>query len=215
MISVINFLNYDTITNFKSVKETQSDFPSVTICNLNSFDAVTNPYAGSYINKVLVKNKISPLIVPLENETAFNLVFEASAILKASIIADNDLNASNLTREQLSFTLDTMLISCYFNDIKCSANDFYLYQTFEYGNCYTFNGLKNSSGKTVSVKQTAKFGPGTGLTIELFAGVAGNKHSFMRINFIISNFELKKVNKIFTLQNVVFTLLFIIVQPSH
>ena len=215
MISVINFLSYETVTNFRSIKETKSDFPAVTICNLNAVDVGTNTNVGKYIDKVLQLNSISPTINPTDNQTAIDLINEASAILKASIIADNDLNASNLTREQLSFTLDTMLISCYFNDIKCSVDDFYLYQTFEYGNCYTFNGLKNSSGNTVSVKQTAKFGPGTGLTIELFAGVAGNKHSFMRINFIISNFELKKVNKIFTLQNVVFTLLFIIVQPSH
>ncbi len=161
--------------NLQSVRETKSDFPAVTVCNLNPFDIVTNKYAAKYIINTFQSNKISPLIVPTDNQTAINLVKIASTILKAYVLADNNLNASNLSRESLGFTMSTMLISCYFNGIQCSASDFYLYETFDYGNCYTFNGLKNSDGSSAPLKETTKTGPNTGLVLELFLGVPGKQ----------------------------------------
>ena len=63
--------------------------------------------------------------------------------------------------------METMLISCYFNGEKCNLSDFYYFHSFEYGNCYTFN--YNLS----SIRYTSKYGPSSGLSMELFVGVSG------------------------------------------
>jgi hypothetical protein len=72
----------------------------------------------------------------------------------------------NLTRKDVGFSLETMLISCFYNSIPCSASDFALIFTFEYGNCYTFN--TKTPGKT-----TKSAGIGSGLILEMFVGVEG------------------------------------------
>jgi hypothetical protein len=90
----------------------------------------------------LQTNGISPTISPTTNQTAIYLVKQAATILKANIMKGTNFTNYNLTRENLGFSISTMLVSCYFNGIQCYSTDFYLYETFDYGNCYTFNGLK-------------------------------------------------------------------------
>jgi len=121
------------------------------------------------------KNGILPTISPTTNQTAIYLVKQAATILKANIMKGTNFTNYNLTRENLGFSISTMLVSCYFNGIQCYSTDFYLYETFDYGNCYTFNGLKNSDGSDTSVKQTTKSGPNSGLILELFTGVGGSQ----------------------------------------
>jgi hypothetical protein len=123
----------------------------------------------------LQTNGISPTISPTTNQTAIYLVKQAATILKANIMKGTNFTNYNLTRENLGFSISTMLVSCYFNGIQCYSTDFYLYETFDYGNCYTFNGLKNSDGSDASVKQTTKSGPNSGLILELFTGVGGSQ----------------------------------------
>jgi hypothetical protein len=41
--------------------------------------------------------------------------------------------------ETLGFKLDSMLISCLYYNIRCTANDFYLYTTYDNGNCFIYN----------------------------------------------------------------------------
>ena len=119
---------------------------------------------GDYVKNILLNNNISPTI-NATNINGYDLVIQASSILKANIIADN---ITSIFREKIGFTMDTMLISCYFNGIKCNSSDFVHSQSYEYGNCYSFNSdLK-------SVRYTSKYGPTSGLNLELFVGVGGN-----------------------------------------
>jgi hypothetical protein len=46
---VILFLQYGTITDFTKLQETISDFPAVTVCNLNPIDVSSNANAGNNI----------------------------------------------------------------------------------------------------------------------------------------------------------------------
>ena len=87
------------------------------------------------------------------------------SLLKAIVMTEANFTAYNLTLQDVGFTLDTMLISCFYNGLKCSKSDFTYNYTYEYGNCYTFN--KNGS------RTTKISGAGTGLQLELFVGVPG------------------------------------------
>ena len=118
---------------------------------------------GDYIKNILINNNISPYI-NATNSIGYDLVIQASSILNANIIADN---ITSSFREKIGFTMDTMLISCYFNGIKCNSSDFVLFQSFEYGNCYSFNSNLNN------IQYTSKYGPFSGLSLELFVGVSG------------------------------------------
>jgi hypothetical protein len=147
-----------------------TEFPAITICNLNPFDVNKNV---SYIEDALKFNNISIIISLNESQQAFRKVNEAAKLLKAFVLSDQKLNSSSL--EQLGFTIDAMLISCFYNGLRCTAADFSWTRTFEYGNCYTFNGLYSSSGALREPNKTSKAGPSNGLTMELFVGIPGRQ----------------------------------------
>jgi hypothetical protein len=70
----------------------------------------------------LVANNISPNIKLDSDDLAVVEVKAASDILKASVTGDTNLTWSD--RKKFSFTMETMLVSCFFNDAQCSASDF-------------------------------------------------------------------------------------------
>ena len=74
----------------------------------------------------------------------------------------------------MGYTLDDMLISCYFNGIQCNTSNFNWFYSYSYGNCYTFNNPNVSS----NILKTSKSGPNNGLQLELFAGIPGTQDKF-------------------------------------
>jgi hypothetical protein len=78
-----------------------------------------------------------------------------------------------------SFDIDSMLISCRFNDVKCTKDDFLSYTTFDQGNCYIFNF--NRSNRTLST--SSKTGHSEyGLSLELFTGIADDVQNLFSIS---------------------------------
>lgn len=170
--SILQYLTYPVNVSYSSVKFSPAEFPAVTLCNLNSFDVTTDIFATKYIDDTLLANRISPLVKLSTSDLAMVKVNEAATILKSAVTADTALNSSYL--KKLGFTMETMLISCYYNGIKCSPSNFSWFRTFEYGNCYTFNGLTDSNGNSMDALTTSKSGPSSGLVMELFVGAPGN-----------------------------------------
>ena len=117
-------------------------------------------------------NDISPTInvTGLSDTYAITLVDEAASLLKAYVTADKTLNKTQL--KTLGFSIDSLLVSCYYNKAKCNGSDFNWVRSNEFGNCYTFNDLI-SNGAEVSSKSTSKTGPEFGLNLEIFIGVSG------------------------------------------
>lgn len=113
------------------------------------------------------QNDISPQINVTSDEIAITKVQAAANILKASVTADKSLSESDLIK--LGFTMDTMIISCFFDKKTCNTSSFKWFHDNEYGNCYTFNSLISETLKT------SKPGQAYGLLLELFIGVAGRQ----------------------------------------
>ena len=141
-----------------------SEFPAVTICNLNSLDLTSQNATGYYIQSLLSKNNITLDFDPSKYD-AYMFVKETFSIIKANVLADRDI--TDEFRKNMGFTIESMLISCYYNEKKCNSSDFSYFASFDYGNCYTFN--KNDT----FTRKTSKYGPSSGLELELFTGVAG------------------------------------------
>jgi len=146
---------------------------------LNSFDKYFQ------YKKVLKENNVSPKISPKNGETASELVNIAANILKSAIVSDKNLTDNDL--KTFGFTMDTMLISCFFDGIACNANDFTWSYSYQYGSCYTFNAAKDNYGNATNAKRTRKFGPNSGLSLELFTGAPGIMN-FTTVNLFQNRF---------------------------
>jgi len=104
-------------------------------------------------------------ITPSNQSPGINQLRIITNYLKAYFISNATSNQTYL--QSIGFTIDSLLISCYFNGLPCTASDFSWFYDFNYGNCYTFN--KN----TTSIKTISKAGPTYGLQLELFTGIPG------------------------------------------
>lgn len=87
--------------------------------------------------------------------------------LKSTFQSDAEVNKTYDLRQN-GFQLTQMLISCMFDLKPCSVSDFVWFYSFDYGNCYRFNGNNEI------VRVVKKAGPLNGLRLNIF--------------FLISNF---------------------------
>jgi hypothetical protein len=164
--------------------ETLTTFPAVTFCNLNPFDFTTVNNTGVYINNAIMSGQLNPYVtVNGSNDTAAERVYDILSYLKSYIIADK--NKSEEDRHLMGFSLETMLVSCFFNGIKCGPEDFDMIWSYEYGNCYTFNSNFKNTNKNLI--KTSKFGMNSGLVMELFTGVPGFNNSSSSMTNLAKN----------------------------
>ena len=128
---VIVFLQYGVLINQEVVSEAPVDFPAVTVCNLNAFD---KRHAQNYINQVLAANNISYV-------SNINLIdippTQVNNLIKASIIGNTSFSKADI--QYMGFSIDYMLLTCYFNNVPCNQSDFRWIYDFDYTNCWQFN----------------------------------------------------------------------------
>lgn len=164
-------MQYEVRINYQIINESPVEFPAISICNLNPFDLKFNQQTADYIRNILIKNNLSSIVSLEQDQLAYNTVKEISNILKASVVSNKSSTDEQI--RSLGFDLDLMLISCSYNGIKCTASNFSMFHSYQYGNCFTFNGLYDSSGNQIEVKRTSKSDRKSSLVIELFTGVSG------------------------------------------
>lgn len=160
------YFAYPTTVNLYAYEEILETFPSVTFCNLNPFDS-GKEFVRKILEDELKENNISSNIIGTEEKPAIFQLNDIMKVLKASVLSSS--NDNETYAHSLSFSLDSLLISCYFNGIKCNSSDFVKFYSFEYGSCYTFN--KDQTG--YDLKSTSKSGPKNGLSMEIFTGLSG------------------------------------------
>lgn len=161
------YLEYGTVASVSKYLATVQTFPAVTICNVAALD-FSNPNTSSYAKAILTIEHLNSTIVPNSNEYSIYLVRKYMSIIKSNSLSNVNGGSSTYIKN-LGFTIDSMLISCYFNGDACSSADFYFYYSYEYGNCYIFN---YDDGNT-TLKTVSQSGPTSGLQLELYAGEAG------------------------------------------
>jgi hypothetical protein len=156
---IINFFEYEVTVSTTYVTETPVDFPAVTICNLNPFNPNRSSALFEHVSSTYNFNNSLQQV----NETnAYNVIkkFLAYSKLESS---SNPLYSPN--RKSYGFYIDEMLVSCNAFGTLCSSSNFVFLQSYDYGNCYTFNSGFNSTKIT-----TSSDGPGNSIEIELFSG---------------------------------------------
>lgn len=164
------YYSYRTISRVTKYRETIQTFPAVTICNLNPFESGKSS-TKTYLNQSLELNNMAPINMSTINkdDKSIDAVRKAMDVLKATALANCTANAT--IANQVGYSMRLMLISCFFNGIRCSEEDFYSFYTFEYGYCHIFNHLDHHDhGSNRNLKSVSQSGPRSGLQLELFAG---------------------------------------------
>jgi hypothetical protein len=175
------YFQYKFVVSTKLYNQLPTDFPAISICNLNPY---YKNRSISFINKVLQKRKVTVLLTLntlSSNDTPNKLSNLALNIIKGE--ATVQLTAAE--RASLGFYLDNMLITCSFAGVNCDTTDFFFFQTFDYGNCYTFNSGKFANGSSAPIKSISNAGPSTGLQLELFSGDPDEELFIQRRGFYV------------------------------
>jgi hypothetical protein len=164
----VDYFSYGVLTTLTNVNDEIVDFPAVDFCNLNPTPLDLN---RSYTYDLSEYNDS----ISFYDE----LIDEIRGYLYISDIVNN-------VGSTMTFRFNQMIISCYFNGVKCTQDDFYYYRDYDYGSCYKFNGgriksLKNITRngllntpyyleKEVDLKNITDSGASNGLRLEIFVG---------------------------------------------
>lgn len=131
----VTYLAFETVSKSEKVHLTATDFPAVTLCNINPF--LTNESIG-FVNEIILKNKL----LDEENLTVsyYYLTAQEYSFFRFFVGTNAlDPTRNDSFRKSLGPDISDMLLSCSFNMIECSADDFTWYFDSLYGNCFTFN----------------------------------------------------------------------------
>ena len=174
-MSIIAYLEYETVTKAQYISELTAEFPAVSVCNLNPF--LTNK-SWEFVEDVLSQNGVASPTAFIKNK------FNNLLLTYRFLVGMNALSA-NLTdehRKSFGYDLNETLLSCSYNIGPCSVDDFEWYYDIMYGNCYKFNSGKYRNGSTAPIRKSSKAGSINGLSIELFLYKTSNPLSLSSEN---------------------------------
>ena len=137
-MSILAYLDYETVTKAQHINELTADFPTVSICNLNPY--LTNS-SWAFVEDILVKNG---LLNPLAPTAAFQYIFSDYLLIFRFLSGINSINPNlaDSLRKSFGYDLNETLLSCIYNMEICTVDDFEWYYDIVYGNCYKFNSGK-------------------------------------------------------------------------
>lgn len=168
--NVKNYLEFNVVTRVRIINEFPSDFPTISICNLNQF---TTNYSVQFLKNFARENNY-PDIFNLTNLDLLNITEYDSLLSVFSDLALFNVSSLNLTNDEkmrFSFAMDEMLISCYYDNVPCAFSQFEYYFDSIMGNCYKFNSGRDLYGFNINPYKALRPGRMGGLSIELFVGV--------------------------------------------
>ena len=138
--SVRDYFDYQVITTTRTIYETPTLFPKVTICNLNMLQ---NEYGWEFISRINSSwnfLKYPSIMKNLSYTEKYTLKTKFYALAQYMILQEH-FTDENLKR--FGHSLKDLLIKCYFKNYPCSYTDFvWTFDPF-YGNCYVFNANEN------------------------------------------------------------------------
>lgn len=125
--SISNYLDYPTQTVVSIEELSDPLFPAVSLCNYSPlrYDRFIGPFLNYSRHFNLTKDP---------NATTFTVehVPHLASFFRYKLINNESLI-------DYFYSLDSMLLSCTYNERNCSSQDFISFNTSKFGQCYTFN----------------------------------------------------------------------------
>ena len=164
--ALINYFAYEIVTTITVRNEIPSKMPTILICNSNGLMTPTAIYFASQVYALYGVTKVNNYLGFTYNQIPYPRILnnKASFLLPRTMAMTAALNPtlSDQFRQMLGLTLQQMLISCTFNSMECTAENFdWTYDSY-FGNCFQFNASGHEK-----ISQSGKF---NGLQVELFVG---------------------------------------------
>ena len=164
--SFMSYLAFDVTTKSRTVLETPTLYPKVTVCNLNIY---TTEYAYNFLKSIDTNGFFERMA--LSNLTAKESLYLISDLYSRAQIIAYSQNISDQQRKLFAHRLDDMLINCRFNQMPCNASDFAWTFDQAYGNCYVFNSGYNAAGEKIALKELTLDSSYFGLQLEVYSNV--------------------------------------------
>ena len=164
VLNVLDYFAFNVLVNIQMVDDYESEFPAVSICNLNSIDfsvESTRKAIDNYLQTNVGLRNGSYLSDEVTNSTL------NSAFCKKSV-ADAIRRIPNFN--SYGFTIEKMLISCSYDNKPCSMSDFVVFNDSLFGTCIKFNTGKNRILKEVPIRTAKRPDMFNGFRVELFVG---------------------------------------------
>ena len=175
--SMASYLSFEVVTTVRTLHETSSLFPKITICNINPF---TTEYALNYLQGINSSWNIFSL--EMNNLTLDQKILFLDEFYHYFISTVNEKSFSVENRKKLSHSLEDILLNCSFNDQPCGSHDFtYKFDPY-YGNCFEFNTGFDEFGNIVTLRQTTLTGSTYGLHLEFYVNMHENLTLFNSLN---------------------------------
>ena len=173
--TILSYLSYEVTTTTRTIYESSSAFPKITICNCNPF---TSRHSIEFLRRV---NSEINSDIDMFNETQINMLnytVKSTFFLSIYNAANRAmLNLSDDDKKRLGHSLDDILIDCQFNGEACNASDFeWKFDKF-FGNCYVFNSGLNE------VKKSYIAGSLFGLNVQFYVNFYENLTVLNSLNY--------------------------------
>jgi hypothetical protein len=164
---ILTYLQYDIVTKSRTIYETPSVYPKITLCNLNPFTTLSGwQHVKKYFDETNAKN------------SSYNA--RSISAFVSLLFALNSLN-NETEKKSIAHNLDDILIGCKFNYQACTSADFIWEFDKIYGNCYSFNSgfdLTGKRKKKVALKTSSLAGSPYGLQLDLYVNYYENLSVF-------------------------------------
>jgi len=178
--TIVAYFSFETYTSSKTIFETPTLFPKVTICNNVQF---ATEYAYHFLED-LSRDYFPDQNIFNESQMRnysskekFDLIMTFYSVATAKVL---EANFTNEQKKKLGHSLDDAMFTCNFNNVQCTPDDFLWEFDRYYGNCFVFNSGLNSSGHRVDLKKSYIPGSLYGLQIQFYVG------SYEKLNFFNS-----------------------------
>lgn len=128
------YFKWETVIKTETIVEIPTKFPTVAICNANSF---LTPYSIEFVQNFMASNNLTEATF-FDNNFSF-ILYQFRYLLGSNLLAPS---VPDSYKQMFGLPFQDMLLDCNYNLKNCTANDFEWYFDALFGNCYKFNGGK-------------------------------------------------------------------------
>lgn len=158
--SFMSYLKYEVDTNVEILRDSDAQFPAVSICILQVCDLDNNKEYKSYFSRMIQDDFNSSGKLTDEELNGIMKTYN----LKTLIIKSRDYFIENYNKEDLKkhfasnkTSIRWNLISCQYSSEYCFDHDFEFFKINDFQRCYKFNGRKNFNGDEVEIKKARRY----------------------------------------------------------